>query len=114
MYRDWKAYVKELAGNMQSVGNGIPDTWNAFRTLSMAGKADGVLDAKTKELIAIGISIANRCEGCIAFHVREAVRLGTTREEMLETVGVALYLGGGPASVYGTYVMEAFDQFSKG
>lgn len=112
MTRDWNGLARELAGLMKETARGIPDTWKSFHAMATSAKQDGALEAKTKELIAIGISIANRCDGCIAFHVREAVRLGVTREEMLETVGVGLYMGGGPSSVYGALVMEAFDQFS--
>jgi len=56
---------------------------------------DGALDRKTKELIALGIAIATRCDGCIGFHMEALVRLGATREELEETLGMTIYMGGG-------------------
>ena len=73
--------------------------------------AGGALSAKFKELITLAISITSRCEGCIAVHVRGALRAGATRQEILETIGVAVYMGGGPAMVYGCSAYEALGQF---
>lgn len=73
--------------------------------------AHGVLDSKTKELIALGIAITVRCDGCIAFHVNEALKSGATSNEILETIGVAVLMGGGPSVVYGCEAMEALNQF---
>ncbi|MBB4266902.1 carboxymuconolactone decarboxylase family protein [Roseospira visakhapatnamensis] len=111
MYKDWPAYTKTLSGAMQGAREGIPDTWAAFSKLAAESTKTGALDPKTKELTAIGIAIAVRCDGCIAFHVRAAVRHGATRDEMLETIGMAIYMGGGPASIYGSLALEAYDQF---
>jgi AhpD family alkylhydroperoxidase len=71
----------------------------------------GALDAKTKELMALAISIAVRCEGCIAYHTNDAVQAGATRRELLETIGVAIMMGGGPASIYAAHAMDAIEQF---
>jgi len=114
MYKDWPAFTKSLSGAMQEARDGIPETWAAFSKLAAASTKNGALDPKTKELIAIGIAIAVRCDGCIAFHVRTAVRHGATREEMLETVSMGIYMGGGPASIYGALALEAYDQFAAG
>jgi AhpD family alkylhydroperoxidase len=70
----------------------------------------GQLDAKTKELMALAIAIAMRCEGCIVYHVRAAAKHGATREQVAETIGVAVEMGGGPATVYGAEALAAFDQ----
>lgn len=112
MYKDWPQYAKDLSGAMQGCRDGIPETWGAFGQLAAAATKDGAIDPKTKELIAIGIGIAMRCDGCIAFHVRTAVRHGATREEILETIGMAIYMGGGPSSTYGAMALEAYDQFA--
>ncbi|MBB4284987.1 carboxymuconolactone decarboxylase family protein [Roseospira goensis] len=112
MYKDWPQYAKDLSGAMHGCRDGIPETWGAFSKLASAATKDGAIDPKTKELIAIGIAIAMRCDGCIAFHVRTAVRHGATRDEILETIGMAVYMGGGPSSVYGAMTLEAYDQFA--
>jgi AhpD family alkylhydroperoxidase len=86
----------------------------AFRDLARAASTDGALSHKTKELIALAISVANRCEGCIVFHSRACVRLGVSREEVLEMLGVAVEMGGGPSSVFGAWALACFDAMAAG
>lgn len=112
MHKDWQALTKTLSDAMATERKGIPETAKAFAALAAAATAEGALDTKTKELIATAISIAIRCDGCVGFHVHAAVRQGATREEVLETIGMAIYMGGGPSMVYGAQALEAFDQFS--
>ncbi|WP_413204870.1 carboxymuconolactone decarboxylase family protein [Rhodospirillum sp. A1_3_36] len=112
MYKDWPKMAAELTTLMGDTRKGIPETWGGFSAMAKHSTAAGALDPKTKELIATGIGIAVRCDGCIAFHVKAAIQQGATREEMLETVGMGLYMGGGPSAVYGAMAMEAFDQFA--
>lgn len=59
------------------------------------------LDTKTKELIALGIAISVRCEYCIMGHVKASVKAGATMEDIAETVGVAVLMGGGPSTAFG-------------
>ena len=49
-----------------------------------------VLDRKTKELVAIGASLAAKCQGCIEGHIRKAISYGATREEISETIAIAM------------------------
>lgn len=86
---------------------------SAFTQLSQKATADGALNKKTKELIALGIGIHARCEGCISFHVHDALKAGATRNEILETIGVAIEMGGGPSAMYGCEALEALDQFEE-
>lgn len=86
---------------------------SAFAQLNGTTTLPGALDAKTKQLIALGIGIAARCDGCIAFHVHDVLRTGATRQEILETLGIAIMMGGGPAVVYACKAMEALEQFSS-
>lgn len=72
----------------------------------------GALDVKTKELIAIGIAIATRCDGCIGFHAKAAIKAGATREEILETLSMAIYMGAGPSMIYASEALRAFDELS--
>jgi AhpD family alkylhydroperoxidase len=112
MSKSYPEIVSHLTSVMRGMHKGIPATMQGFGTLADNAKADGALDAKTKELIACAISIALRCDGCLGFHSRGAVRLGATRAEFLEMIGVAIMMGGGPSTVYGAYAIEAFDQFA--
>jgi AhpD family alkylhydroperoxidase len=82
-----------------------------FKELHQNSLQTGSIDNKTKELIAVGIAIAIRCEGCIAFHVHDALRAGATKEEVVETIGVAIMMGGGPALMYGCEALQAVQEF---
>ena len=74
--------------------------------------APGVLDEKTKELIAMAIGVASRCDGCLGFHAKALVRLGATPDEFREMLGVAVYMGGGPSLMYAANALAAFEEFS--
>lgn len=90
-----------------------PDTLNAFLSLHKAAFAPGAMETKYKELIAVAIAINVRCDGCIGSHVESAVRAGASREELVETINVAILMGGGPAVIYGTQALAAVDEFGR-
>jgi AhpD family alkylhydroperoxidase len=113
MHKDWKQVAKELSGLMAETRRGIPEVGKAFQQLAAAATAEGALDTKTKELIALAIGITARCDGCVAFHAGAAVRHGANREEVLETIGMAIYMGDGPSLVYGAQALEAYEQFAE-
>jgi AhpD family alkylhydroperoxidase len=89
-----------------------PDVMKAFSALSVAGTAAGAIDSKTKELMALAIGIAVHCDGCVAYHTKMARQHGATRGEVVETVALAIYMGGGPAAVYGADAVRAYDEFN--
>ena len=113
MSKNFPQMAKDLNQPITATRKGIPGTMEAFSAIAKAATAPGTLDTKTKELIATAISIAVRCDGCIAFHVKAAIRNGVTREELLETIGMAIYMGGGPSMIYGAETLAAFDQFTE-
>jgi AhpD family alkylhydroperoxidase len=78
--------------------------------LSNAGKKTNHLDAKTRELIAVAVAVSLRCDGCIAVHSAEAVKLGATKEEIAEALGVSIALNAGATMVYSARVMDAIDK----
>jgi AhpD family alkylhydroperoxidase len=90
----------------------IPEVYRGFAQTSRAAMADGELDARTKELIALAVSVATTCDGCIAAHAKGAVRSGATRQQAAEAIGVALFLSGGPGTVYGPRAFDAFCEFA--
>lgn len=112
MHKDWPAMAGELSGAIKEVRLGAPDVMKAFSAMAQAATSAGVIDAKTKELIAIAIAVAIRCDGCVAFHAKAAVKLGATRDEIMEVMGMALYMGAGPSLMYAAQAVEAFDQFT--
>ena len=89
----------------------IPDVYKGFAALHGAAFADGVLDPKIKELIALAIAVSTQCDGCIASHARAAAKNGATREEAAEAIGVTLLMGGGPASIYAPRAYASFCEF---
>lgn len=109
---NWTEILKNVGKTTGKFGAASPDTMKAFGALANAATTDGALDKKTKELMAIAISICIRCEGCIAYHTHNAVKAGATREEMAETISMAIEMGGGPSTVYGGKALEAFDEFN--
>ena len=109
---DFPSYYEQLKTLMGELGGDIPDTMNGFKSLHQSSLATGSLGTKQKELIALGIAISVRCNGCIAFHVSDALKAGATRPEITETIGVAILMGGGPALMYGLEALEALKQFT--
>jgi AhpD family alkylhydroperoxidase len=101
--------LKSLRDEAMALSRAIPDVMRSFQSVMKAAGANGAIDSKTKELMAAAISIAMRCEGCVLFHVHNAKRHGATREEIAETIGVAIEMGGGPATVYGGKALAAYD-----
>ena len=73
---------------------------------------DGSLTSREKELVALGIGISKQCVDCIGFHMQSAIKAGATRDDIAETIGVAMMMGGGPAYMYGVKALEAYDQLS--
>jgi AhpD family alkylhydroperoxidase len=112
MSKNYPEITAHLTTLMRDLGKGIPGEMRGFGQLAESAKAAGVLDAKTKELIACAISIALRCDGCIGFHTRNAIRVGASRQEFMEMIGVAIMMGGGPSTVYGADALDAYDQFA--
>ncbi|MEM7323259.1 MAG: carboxymuconolactone decarboxylase family protein [Actinomycetota bacterium] len=108
---DYLSTHDRLKAGFRSLQHAIPEQMAGFGSMHAAAVADGALSTKVKELMALAIGITSQCDGCIAFHVHDALRAGATRAEIEETIGVALLMGGGPAAVYGTEALAALDQF---
>lgn len=111
--KDFPAIAAALKSGMDKLGEGAPGTMGTFGGLmaETAGKDGTALDVKTKELIALAIAVSLRCDGCIAHHAHAVLEQKASREELLDTLGVAIMMGGGPSVVYGIEALEAYDQF---
>lgn len=112
MLVDWKNFVEENAEAFKNLGKSNPELSRAVMSLPNAGSKDA-LDSKTKELISLAVAATTRCDGCIAFHTEGAIKAGATRQEVLETLAVAVAMNAGAATVYSSRVLEAYDQLSK-
>ncbi len=108
---NYPEYRKQLQSLLGELRGHIPGTMKGFGLLHQESMKAGALSEKHKELLALGIGIASRCDGCIAFHTHEALAQGATAEEIHETIGVAISMGGGPALMYAAHALEALKQF---
>lgn len=108
---DYIEHHKHLEERLVQLGQEIPGLMSGFARLHKKAVEAGALDAKTKEMMALAISIVVQCQGCIAYHAHDAIISGATRQELLETIGVAILMGGGPGSIYAAHALDAIDQF---
>jgi len=109
-YRD---LTKEVSTNLAALRSDLPELMKGFGDLARAATREGALDKKTKELIALALGVAAHCDACIGFHVQTLVKLGATKAEVEEALGMAVYMGGGPSLMFSANAMAAFEEFSR-
>ena len=106
-----KTVRDELSLPTRELRHAIPQVYAGYKELHDAALAPGVLDVRTKELIALAIAVSKECDGCIAAHAHAAVLHGATPEEAAEAIGVTFLMNGGPGTVYGARAFAAFQEF---
>jgi AhpD family alkylhydroperoxidase len=107
-----KDVLAEFQNNLSKLQQALPEVTADFskRLMPDALKA-GTLTTKVKELITLGIAVCATCDYCIAIHVKKCFDAGATKEEIVEALGVAILMGGGPALTYSTFAMQAIEEF---
>ena len=110
---DAKKYFNQATNTLQALGKSNPKAMKGFQDFIGNVKKDGALSQKTKELIGIALSITKQCKFCVAWHVKNALDAGASRDEIIETSLVAGTLDGGPSLMFTTYVLKALDDFEK-
>ncbi len=110
---DCRKSAREVSESSALLSQAAETAMSGFNLLGKGAYADGALSRKSKELIALAISISVRCDGCVAYHAKRVAQLGASREEVAEVIAVAVQMGGGPGMVYGGEALRAFDTFSK-
>lgn len=110
---DYRQLTQGISSSMAGLRQDIP-VMKGFSALAHAATQNGALDKKTKELIALAIGVAVRCDGCIGFHMQALLKLGASKAEIEETLGMAVYMGGGPSLMYAAHAMQAYDQMTAG
>jgi AhpD family alkylhydroperoxidase len=113
MDKNYPEITQHISANLRKLRSDIPDTMKGFAMLARAATRDGALDKKTKELMALALGVAAHCDGCIGFHTEALVKLGATRQEVEETLGMAVYMGGGPSLMYAADAIAAYEQFQQ-
>ena len=109
----FRSLTRSVSAGLSTLRTGTPEVMKSFSELGRAATSDWTLTAKTKELIALALSVASRCDPCIGFHMQTLVKLGVTRQEIDETLAVTTYMGGGPSLMYAANAIAAFDEFSR-
>lgn len=113
MKTNYSEFYQETLNRIGNYSKANPELMGALSKLHQVGSMQGALSTKDKELIALGISINTHCEGCIAMHTHDALNNGATSAEIVETIGTAIYMGGGPSVVYGTKAFEMLKEFEE-
>jgi len=111
---DWKNHLEDTSNNLNAFRKARPEAGNGFKAMHKAAMGEGAMSVREKELVALGIGIAKQCVDCIGFHVQAAARAGASRDDVADTVSVAIMMGGGPAYMYGVKALEAYDQLIDG
>ncbi len=111
MTHNYKDLTKDLNAKLAEMRKEKPDSMAGFSQMAQAALKDDALSYKQKELIAMGIGVAMRCQGCLGFHAKALVKLGCTRAEFMEMLQVAMYMGGGPSVMTAAEALMAFEEF---
>ena len=111
--QSYQELTQAVSAGLGTLRADAPAMMKGIADLGRAAMAEGVLDKKTKELITVALSVAARCEPCIGFHVQALVKLGASRQELNEVLGVAVYMGGGPSLMYAASAVSAFEEYSR-
>ena len=112
MTENWPDFTRQLSTMLRDLRGGTPEVMKAFSSMAQNALAPKALDTKTKELIALAIGVAVKCDDCIAFHAKAAVEQGASDEEVLETLGMAIYMGAGPSVMYASHALQAYRAFA--
>jgi AhpD family alkylhydroperoxidase len=112
MSKSFGTITNDVSNAIGSLRRDIPETIQGFNALAKASLSPGVLSALDKELIALAIGVSSRCDACIGFHVKALIRLGVSREQLMETLAVCTYMGGGPALMYAAEAVRAYEELS--
>ena len=113
MAKNFRERTARVAESLRSYRTDMPDIMQAFGALAQSATRDGVLDRKTKELIALCLGVAGHCDACIGFHMKTLTKLGATRAQIEEALAVAVYMGGGPSLMYAADALSAFEQLAQ-
>lgn len=109
-----KSYVQitnDVSSALDTLRKEAPDTLRGFGMMAKGAMKAGVLSELDKELIALAIGVSTRCDACIGFHIKALIRLGVTRDQLVETLAICTYMGGGPALMYSADAMRAYEEF---
>lgn len=108
-----KSFVQitsDVSRALEALRAEAPEAMQGFSAMAKGALKEGALSALQKELIALAIGVASRCDACIGFHVKALIRLGVTRDQLMETLAVCTYMGGGPTLMYAAEAVRAYEE----
>jgi len=111
MVENYKDLIAGISAKTAQMRQDIPEVMQGFGAMAQAAGKAGALDAKTKELIAMALSVGARCDPCVGYHAKALVKLGATRAEVEEMLGMCVYMGGGPGLMYAASALAAYEEF---
>ncbi len=112
MSKSFTTITTDVGKALATLRKEIPETMQGFNALSKAALAPGALSSLEKELIALAVGVSSRCDACIGFHIKALIKLGASREQIMETLGVCTYMGGGPTLMYAAEAVRAYEEFT--
>ena len=87
-----------------------PSATEAFQAFQQAVFADGAINRKTKQLIAVAVAHATQCQQCIQSHTKAAMRAGATPQELMEAAWVAAEMRAGGAYAHSNFMLDTINQ----
>jgi AhpD family alkylhydroperoxidase len=111
MAKDYAQLTADIGAMTKKIRTEAAGTMAGFDAMAKASMGEGALSHGTKELIALAIGVATRCDGCIGYHAKALVRAGVPRAQVMEMLAVATYMGGGPSLMYAADALRAYEQF---
>ena len=112
MSKSFTTITNDVSKALGTMRKEIPDAMQGFNALAKAALTPGALSELDKELIALAVGVSSRCDACIGFHVKALIRLGVTRAQLMETLAVCTYMGGGPTLMYAAEAVRAYEEFT--
>jgi len=107
MMLDWNEYRAELTKAIPDFAKLSPDSLRGYQTLTSANSKNSLLGEKVRQLISLAVAVTTRCDGCITFHTEAALKAGASKQEIAESLGVAMAMNAGAAFVYSLRAMDA-------
>ncbi len=108
-----KELLQEISHNIGKLQEAAPELTKSFMDFFEKTEKEGALSKKTKELISVALAIAKQCKWCIAFHIKNALDAGATKEELIESCFTAVLMSGGPGLMYCQIALKAIEELSS-
>jgi AhpD family alkylhydroperoxidase len=109
MSTDAKSFYGDWPARMSHAKAAAPDAAKGFASLYQSVMKAGAMSVREKELVALGVGMAVRCDACVYAHVEKALKAGATREQIMEAAGVVVMMQGGPGYTYLPKIVEAVE-----